>query len=208
MRLTVIRIVAPKNVIHPASCCVAPARLTRTKAKSTIRTGPTVCIHAPHITFTKLCWAKLACSGRFAPGGGPLLIAKEATSRRTPQTPHNPPKTQPAFEFIILLIWHRLEVVDTDLHVCLSIRELKRSRRKLWRSKMALGIVRGTHPLTGNTHEVGVQLSVGILVVKDRDCIRSGRNALELASRVPSHNFRFGVSNSLICLLWKISGRR
>src|SRR5579885_19156 len=55
-----------------------------------MRKGPRACIQAPARTAAECCWMKRSNSAGPASGGGPLLMAKEQPSKRTPAIPEIP----------------------------------------------------------------------------------------------------------------------
>src|SRR5271168_113728 len=72
---------------------------------------------------------------------------------------------------------------------------------------MAFCIVRGSDALARNTHKVGVQFSVRILIVKDRHGVGAWSDAGKIADRMPIGDDGRGAGDSLVSFLRKIISR-
>src|SRR5271169_6748534 len=73
---------------------------------------------------------------------------------------------------------------------------------------MTDGIIRRTHSLAGNSHEVGIHLAVRVLVVKYRHCVSSRSDGGKFANRPTSRDAGLRVRDGFVTVLGKVLGRR
>ena len=73
---------------------------------------------------------------------------------------------------------------------------------------MAFCAIRCSHPFARDSHEVGIQLAIGILVVKHRYGIRARCNSGKFADCLVLRDSGMAVCNGFLALLWKAIGRR
>ena len=127
--------------------------------------GPTACVHGPQGICAWFFWLNFTSSARLAFSGGPALMANDSAIRTTPMMPVKPRIRQ--YEGVTDLCRSGLlQVGNRDLQLQTPAGKPKCGHIEFRRPEMSLGIVRCAYALTRNTHELGVQLAVGILVME------------------------------------------